>query len=179
MNTPEIEARHLDELRVLENILNERGYQTNLVEKSDQVPYSTLMVALEKDTQDRQREMALTFYPVSEEEIEHVMLLQYFIELPFEIQAGLQGMVADLLAYINARVVVGHFGITMGAAKIHFRYVQPFLRSEAVRKEAVADVFTLVNFTALLFSNLFEPAASGQISLEEARSLVDQQYAGG
>ena len=178
MSMDEIQARHLVELGFLEDIFNDRGYTTHLVEKSNEIPYHTLLVNLEADAAGRSRQMALTFYPVSEEDVEYILLLQYFLEMPFDINPDQTGAIAELLSYVNVKVVLGHFGITEGKNKLHYRYVQALPNQDVVSKEAVSDVITLVTFTPLLFGDVLEAMAAGKISLESAKRQVDQKYAG-
>lgn len=178
MSGEAMQSRHLAELGFLEDIFNEMGYATHLVEKSNQIPYHTLLADVEADAMGQPRQMAMTYYPVSEDEVEFTLLLQYFLEMPFTIQPEQFCATAELLSYINSKVVLGHFGITEGKARVHFRYVQALPNNEIVSKEAVSDVIILVNFTPLLFGDVLEQIAKGQISLDEARRIVDRKYAG-
>jgi hypothetical protein len=178
MSMDEITARHLVELGFLEDIFTEKGYTAHLVARSSQIPYHTLLVDLDPDAAGRPRQLALTFYPVSEDDVEYILLLQYFLELPFDLRPSQLGPAAELLAYINTRVVLGHFGITEGKPRLHYRYVQALPKTDAVSKEAVSDVFVLVSFTPLLFGEVLEQFSTGKISLENAKRLVDQKYSG-
>jgi hypothetical protein len=178
MGMEEIQARHLVELGFLQDIFSDKGYNTHLVERSSEIPYHTLLVDLETDTAGRPRQMALTYYPVSEEDVEYILLLQYFLELPFEVRPAQMGVVAELLCYVNAKVVLGHFGVTEGKAKLDYRYVQTLPKQDVISKEAVSDVITLVNFTPLLFGDVLEAISTGKISLEDAKRQVDEKYSG-
>jgi hypothetical protein len=178
MSMEEIQARHLVELGFLEDIFNEKGYTTHLVEKSSEIPYHTLLVDLEADAAGRPRQMALTYYPVSEEDVDYILLLQYFLELPFDVKPAQTAAVAELLAYINSKVVLGHFGVTEGKAKLHYRYVQSLPKADVISREAVSDVITLVNFTPLLFGDVLEQLSIGKVSLESAKRQVDKKYSG-
>jgi hypothetical protein len=177
MNQEQIHARHLVELGHLEAIVTEMGYTAQLVEKSRQLPYHTLLVGLEPDAKGRPMQMALTFYPLGEDELENTLLLQYFIELPFEVDEKGLASVMELLPYINNKVVVGHFGVTDGQNKLHYRYVQALLLDKIITQEAVTDVIVLANYTPVLFGDVLEEIAEGKISVEQARAKVDAKYA--
>jgi hypothetical protein len=179
MNQERIHARHLVELGFLEEILIDMGYATQLVERSPQVPYHVLLVGLESDSGGQPLQMALTFYPVGEDEVENTMLLQYFIELPFEVDEGGLARLRELLPDINNKIVLGHLGITVGQNKLHYRYVQALPVDRLISHGAVSDVIVLVTYTPRLFEEMVQDLAGGTISVEQARARLDAQYADG
>jgi hypothetical protein len=160
MNLQAACARNLVELGYLEAIVQDMGYAANLIEASDTVVYHTLLVQLEPDWKQRQRELACTFYPLAEEEAPNILLLQYFLEMPFEIAAGAETKVNALLMEINNKSVLGHFGITAGVNKVHHRYIQTFAESQLIDEEAVADVVMLFNYSSLMFGESIEATAT-------------------
>jgi hypothetical protein len=160
MNLQAVYARHLVELGYLEAIVQDMGYAANLIEASDTVAYHTLLVQLEPDWNQRSRELACTFYPLAEEEAPSILLLQYFLEMPFEIAAGAEQKVNALLMEINNKTVLGHFGVTAATRKVHHRYIQTFAESHLLNEEAIADVVTLFNYTSLMFGEAIEAAAT-------------------
>jgi len=174
----ELHARHLVELGFLEEVLNELGYTTQLVEKSGQVPYHTLLVALEPDEQARPRQLALNFYPVGEDLAPHSLLLQYYLLLPIRPKGAGAQRVRDWLPEVNSQVVLGHFGLGETAGQLHFRYVQALPRDEVITSEAVADVLTLVTYSPLLFLPALEGLADGSLTLAEARAQLQASLGG-
>jgi hypothetical protein len=176
MNQEQIHARHLVELGHLETIVSEMGYTAQLIEKSPQMPYHTLLVGLEPDDKGRPLQMALTFYPLGEDELESTLLLQYFIELPFELDEKGLARAIELLPHVNNKAVVGHFGVTDGQNKLHYRYVQALPLDKIITADAVADVIVLVNYTPVLFGDVLEEMAEGKISIEQAKAKVDAKY---
>ncbi len=176
MNQAEIDARHQVELGYLEHVLNELGFPTQLVEKSLQIPYHALIVGLDDDAQGRPRQLVTTFYPVGEETVEYVLLLQYFIELSFVIAESALSDVAALLPHLNNKVVLGHFGITEGQRTVHYRYVQTLPSERSITREAVVDAVRLVSYTPALFEEVLESLASGEISVAQALEQMDAIY---
>ena len=168
----ETQARHLVELGFLEEILNELGYSTQLVEKSAGLPYHTLLAALEPDGQERPRQLALNYYPVDEDQVEYSLLLQYYIALPFALDEAGLARVREWLPEINNQVVLGHFSISDEQKQLAYRYVQTLPRDEVITTEAVADVLTLVTYSPVLFAEALEGLATGKLSLEQARKEV-------
>ncbi len=178
MSQDEIHARHLAELGFLENIVRDLGLTAQLVERSEQVPYHTLLVDLEPDAQERPRQMAVNFYPADPELVAHTLLLQYFIVLPVALDEAGAARVREWLPELNNQVVVGHFSLSgPGAAagqtpQLHFRYVQALPSDEVITSEAVADVMTLVSYTPLLYQNALENLAAGLTTIDQARASL-------
>jgi hypothetical protein len=177
MNQSEIDAQHQVELGYLEHILNDLGFPTQLVEKSPQIPYHALIIGVDDDVEGRQRQLIATFYPLDEETVEHVLLLQYFTELPFAVKESAMPSLIALLPYLNNKVVLGHFGVTEGKQTIHYRYVQTLPKDKSVTRESVIDAVRLVSYTPLLFEEVLEALASGELSLAQARAQIDAIYA--
>ena len=179
MREDEIHARHLAELGFLEDIVREMGLGAQLMERSEQVPYHTLLVDLEPDAQERPRQMAVNFYPADPELVADTLLLQYFIVLPVTLDEAGAARVREWLPEINNQVVVGHFSLSgsgAGAApQLHFRYVQALPSGKVISAEAVSDVITLVSYPPLLYQNALEDLASGDINLDQARASLKSE----
>ncbi len=167
-------AQHTAELGFLEDIFVALGYESvHLFERSDQVSLPTLAVGLEPDAKGRGKNLALAFYPVPE--FDDTNFLQYYIELPFEVDEGAQTRVLPLLPYINQRLVLGHFGITDGEQHLHYRYVQALPSLDVITEDEVKDVIAIVEYSPVLFEEILEQAATGTLSLDEARRMVVQR----
>ncbi|MBN1136785.1 MAG: hypothetical protein JXM73_09365 [Anaerolineae bacterium] len=177
--TDHLAPAHYDaELGFLEDVFREMGYdRVQLYERSEELPYSLLAVGLDPDSAGREQTLAVTFYPT--EELESTMLLQYYVQLPFRLDAAGLQRVTGLLPYLNRRLVVGHLGIDEDAGAVHYRYVQALQVDELITRERIADVVAMVSFSPHLFGEIVEKVGSGAISLEEARAEVDAQYKAG
>ncbi len=177
MNEGQIHARHLAELGHLEAIVTGMGYPAQLLERSPQLAFHTLLVGLEPDARRRPKQMALTFYPVGEETVENTLFLQYFVDLPFDVSHEGTARVSELLPDINNKLVVGHFGVTAGQNRLHYRYIQALPADRIIAREAVEDVIVMVSYTPLLFEEILEELAEGQVSLAQARIRLEAGYA--
>jgi hypothetical protein len=172
----QIHARHLAELGFLLDIVRDQGLNAVLVERSEQVPYHTLLVDLEPDAEERPRQMAVNFYPADPELVPDTLLLQYFIVLPVKIDEAGAARLRQWLPEVNNQVVLGHFSLsTIAPLQMHFRYVQALPSASVVTAEAVSDVITLVSYTPLLYQNTFEDLAAGDTTLEQARANLAAQ----
>ena len=174
MNLDAIYARHLVELGYLEDIVSGMGYTAQIIEASAEVPYHTLLVKMEPDEKGRDRQMACTFYPLTEEDSENILLLQYFLELPFEFVTKAKPQIHEMLIALNNKSVVGHFGITDGQNKIHHRYIQSYATSNLLFEVATSEVVSLFNYTSLIFGEVIESVATQQKTAKEAILSIQQ-----
>jgi hypothetical protein len=164
------ETRNLVLLGYLEEIFVDLGYEdAQVIEPSAQVALPSLLVSLEADKKGRARFLTLMFYPVAE--MEDTLLLQYYVELPFQVAAV--PAVNTLLPVLNHRAVVGYFGLD-GNAKPYYRYVQALRADARPTAKDVADVTALIVTTTDLLQAVFEEVASGTTSLDDARSRIDR-----
>lgn len=176
MSQDAIHARHLVELGFLQNIFRDQGLAAELVERSEQVPYHTLLVALEPDADERPRQMAVNFYPADPELVPDTLLLQYFIVLPLTMNAAGAARLREWLPEVNNQVVLGHFSLSASEPlQLHFRYVQALPSANVITAEAVTDVITLVSYTPLLYQNALEDLAAGDITVDQARANLAAQ----
>ncbi|MFL7808418.1 MAG: hypothetical protein AB8I80_07295 [Anaerolineae bacterium] len=167
-------AQHEVELGFLEDIFVALGYDSvHLFERSEELSLPTLAVGLEPDAKGRGKNLALAFYPVAE--FEDTNFLQYYIELPFEVDQEGQERLLPLLPYVNQRLVIGHFGMTDGENKLHYRYVQALPSLDMITEDKVKDVIAIVEYSPVLFEGILEQTATGVVSLDQARRLVEQQ----
>ncbi len=172
MNLEAMYARHLVELGYLQEIIQGLGYPAELIERSPEIPYHTLVAQLDHDSASRIREMACTFYPLNEEDTENILLLQYFLELPFEIHPQAYPEVYKLLLEVNNKSVLGHFSITADKPKIHHRYIQTLPAANLLAEEATAEVVTLFNYTSLMLGDIIESVATQKKSAGEAIQMI-------
>ena len=114
MTSESVHARHLVELGFLQDAVRELGMRSTLIERSNDVAYHTLLVSLAADAKGRERQLALNYYPLEDEEFEDTLFLQYFIGLSTEVKQATLPAIREFLPAINNKVVIGHFGITEG-----------------------------------------------------------------
>lgn len=178
MSQSEIEARHLVELGFLEEIVKRLGLSAQVIEKSGEVPYHTLLVMLDPDDRGRPMQLAISFYPVGADLVAHTLLLQYFIALPFTTGPDGLARLSAWLPDVNNRVVLGHFGLSTGEGQVHYRYVQALPEEGVVGGETIEDVLTLVRFTPALFAPTLEALAEGRLTPAQAQAQVDARLTG-
>lgn len=166
------QARQLAELGFLEAAVHQLGYRAELVENHQQTPYPTLLVNLEPEPGGTAGRVMLTFYPVPEEDAGPMKYLQYLAVLPGTAAPESLARAAELLPFLNNRLVVGHFGIGESPAGLHFRYVQTLPDLKLPGTEDVSEVLRMVAGALGLFGGLLVEFARGGMSLEKAKAEV-------
>ncbi len=173
--------RHLVELGFLQAIVTDLGLKTQLVERSADFPYHTLLVTLDPAATPTTAplQLAVTFYPVADDQLSDTLLLQYFIALPLTVVGDGLTAVREWLPEINNQTAVGHFSLTSDHQQLHFRYVQALPAATGITRAAVGEVLLLVAYTPTLFAPPLAAVAAGALTLAQARAQVAAQFGGG
>lgn len=161
-----------EQLRSLATVLQQMDYQTHLLEPSPRVPYPVLLLRLPLPGERPPLELALSFYPISTDEVKHTRLLQYYTELPLHLDAAALARLRDLLPELNNKTVLGHFGVAEGRPVLNYRYVQSLPIAAPITQATVADVVLLVGYTPALFMEMLEHVAREDLSVEQARAQL-------
>ena len=169
------EVWHLAQLRILDSILQGLGYRTHLLNQSASIPQPVLLVKVALPGERPPLEMALGFYPVDPQQVKHMLLLQYFMELPLSLDEDGVRRVRDLLPDLNSKTVLGHFSLVSARSSMTYRYVQALPVSEPITQPAVADVIIMVGYTPALFIELLDAVTRNLLTVEEARAKLAAQ----
>ena len=172
MNPTQSADWHLAQLRVLDFVLQALGHSTRLLEPSLRVPHPVLMLSLPQPGERPPLEWALSFYPVSADEVKHSLLLQYYTELPLTLDDDGLGRLRELLPALNNKTVLGHFGVTPGRNAVTYRYVQALPIAPPITQSDVADVILLAGYAPALFMELLEAVAAGRLSVADAMAQL-------
>src|SRR5690554_4214913 len=169
MNSEQVDALHLVELGFLEAALVAAGLQTQLLEKSEEIPLHVLLALLGKDRDNRDRMVNFSYIPIADDELEHVRLLQLFSIIPSDQNSKHLAQVHSLINTLNGHVPIGHFNIKEDG-EINFRYVHCVPSGESMDTDIIVEVFDLFNFSLSLFAERIEDVSSGKLSLHAALS---------
>ena len=178
MDAAQRDARHLQELQNLETILKEMDFPVKVLQKSGPILQHALVTRVAMPSPHPSLEMALSFYPVDPNTIQHALLLQYYIQLPFNLDEATRDHYRLLLPDINGKTVLGHFGLDIDSGKPHYRYVQALPLDRPITKAAVVDVIVLVGYTPALFSDLLDALANKKVDVATARKQLAMRYQG-
>ena len=176
MDAATLDARHLQELQNLETVLKAMDFPAKLLQKAGPIPQHALVTRVAMPTPHPSLEMALTFYPVDPNTIQHTLLLQYYIQLPFDLDKNTRDHYRLLLPDINGKTVLGHFGLDIDSGKPHYRYVQALPIDRPITKAAVVDVIVLVGYTPALFADVLSALANKKVDVATARKQLELRY---
>jgi len=161
-----IHARHLAQLGYLQEILDESGLATNLLEKSEAIPLHVLIAGFQADKKGRDRFLHFSFLPLNDEEVEAIQLLQMYSTFPFQLQAGRRQELAALFLEVNTRLPIGHFGIN-DQDELHYRYVYSISAAKSFERDEVLETLSFFIYMCDMFADAVEAVAGGEASAEQ------------
>jgi len=168
-----VQAERRVALGIISDLVAGLGYETRIVERDEGVPYATLLVELPPTAAgEPPYQLAMTFYPIADEEFSHTSFLQYYIALPLAPTDRTRAAVIELATDINNQLVLGHVGLTTGLAQVHFRYVQPLSADRVPTADDLESVLLLVAYSIRLFDRALAGVADGSLTVEAARAQV-------
>jgi hypothetical protein len=166
-----LQARDQAELGFLMQHLKELDLSSELISPSDELPIGALVVPLLQDRKGRDRYLTFSFVPLSEDDVQHIRLLQIHTVVPALWKPGTTQDVERLLHAANGRTAIGHFGIDE-SREISFRYVYCAPGSTLLPKDAVLEVIDLFALMLDTFAETIEDVASGEKTLQEALRMM-------
>lgn len=152
----------------IQNIINETGLKTAMLEKSELVRLSTLGIEIDTDESNRARSIFLSFIPLPEDVFDNIKLLQFHTEMPFH---GLKKSKAELEAlfnFININSPIGTFGLN-DDYKISLRYIHTLNKFDSLSEkgQTILEILKFLIFTMDTYSDPIELAANSIKSSDE------------
>lgn len=169
MTSPLVHAQHRAELSLVAGGLS-GSYPTEILDPSDALPLTTLIVDLGPDGDDRQRTMSVNVMPL--EDFDAVTFLQFFVPMPFEVPAAQVVNAGYAAAKVNAAMALGHFAVS-DSGEVYFRYMQAFSSSTTADPAASAQIVMMLDFHQETFGDVVQGVAEGEIDV----AVVDQVIA--
>ncbi|MBD0379440.1 YbjN domain-containing protein [Paenibacillus sedimenti] len=166
-----VHKRHMEQLKLLKDILDETGLPTNLLEKSEAIPLHVLMAGFQEDKKGRDRFLHFSFLPLDEEETAAIHLLQIYSTLPFHLKEERRDAAAAVLLEINTRLPIGHFGINE-QNELHYRYVYSVSAANLFDSEEILDILSLFVYMCDMFAEPVELVASGEADAGEVLQSI-------
>lgn len=167
------ELIHLDhsaQLGLLRSALNERGIENQLIEPSDQLPVNTLMIDVGPDDKERDRVLAASIMPLDGDGLAHTQLVQFYAQMPFEVDDVSTASVERACAIVNAALAVGHFGMQHG--QLFYRYILAMPSSTTFDLDMTIELIALLAFHQEHFGDFFEGIVDDEITLSTLPALL-------
>jgi hypothetical protein len=159
------------DLLSIQNILNETGLKTSLLEKSELIPLSTLGVEIDPDESNRKRSIYMSFIPIPEEVFDNIKLLQFHTEMPFHGFKNSQSGLESLFNFININSPIGTFGLN-DDYKISLRYIHTLNKFDSLSEKgpALLKILKFLIFTMDTYSDPIELVAN---SMKESNEVIN------
>lgn len=165
------QARHDAQLGFLQQYLTESGLQSHIVDRSEEIPITVLLLPLMKDRRQRDRFLHFSFVPLDEDDLENIDLLQIYTTVPVEWKGDTKAQVEKLLLAINGRLAIGHFNLN--GDEVNYRYVHCVPAAQRLQADELLSVIRLFELMLNVFASVVDDAASGRTSLQQALAEVN------
>lgn len=163
MNTS-TRSQNLIKLDYLSQKLAEIDIESRVLTKTEDIGLGTMVIALDNDYKDRDQLVNLAILPRPDDEMEHINLMQFYVELPEAFSNSVETKVKDLLTEINARMPLGHFGIN--EERIYCRYVMVLPDGETLNEADIIETLFLFADIIGVFQEMIEDLAQERKSLD-------------
>lgn len=162
--TETVRNQDLIKLEYLSQKLSEIDIESRVLTKTEELGLGTMVVALDNDYKNRDQLVNLALLPRPDDELEHINLMQFYVELPESYSQTTENKVKDLLTEINARMPIGHFGIN--EERIYCRYVMVLPDGETVNEADIIETLFLFADIIGVFQEMIEDLAQQRKSLD-------------
>ena len=153
----------------IERALSNEGVAARRIAANDAAPLEQLNVALAADERNRARELWITpLLGLDEQLAEGVGLCQFFVELPFHLQAAAYSDLAALLFYLNNIIPLGAFGLRHPEGSIWYRNVLVLGPNAASNGAVAVETVLLISYLVDQLSTVIEAVATGHQTLAQA-----------
>jgi hypothetical protein len=166
-------ADHAMQLGALSGELKTREIDTQLIDPNDELPVTTLLVALDADDRDRERTMAISIMPLGADDLESMQLAQFYVQIPFKIADDMVPVIERATSMVNAALAIGHFGVQ--GNQLFLRHVLALPRDQSFDPDMTVELIGLLAFHQEHFGDYFEALLDGELTL----SILPQAIAQG
>ncbi len=159
-----VQTDDLIKLEYLSRKLSEIDIESRVLTKTEELGLGTMIIALDNDYKDREQMVNLALLPRPDDDMEHINLMQFYVELPEPLELTADNKVKDLLTEINARMPIGHFGIN--DERVYCRYVMVLPNGDILNEADIIETLFLFADIIGVFQEMIEDLASDRKSLD-------------
>lgn len=164
-------ARQDAQLGFIQQYLTESGMTSQLLDRSEELPISVLLLPLLKDGRQRDRFLHFSFVPLNEEDLGGIDLLQIYTTVPVEWKIDSKDQVTKLIAAINRKLAIGHFNLQND--EVNYRYVHCLSGSKRISADEMLAVIRLFEMMLNMFASVVDDVAAGRVDLAQALDEVN------
>jgi hypothetical protein len=159
-----VQTDDLIKLEYLSRKLSEIDIESRVLTKTEELGLGTMIIALDHDYKDREQMVNLALLPRPDDDMEHINLMQFYVELPEPLELTVGNKVKDLLTEINTRMPIGHFGIN--DERIYCRYVMVLPDGDTMNEADIIETLFLFADIIGVFQEMIEDLASERKTLD-------------
>ncbi len=159
-----VQTDDLIKLEYLSRKLSEIDIESRVLTKTEELGLGTMIIALDHDYKDREQMVNLALLPRPDDDMEHINLMQFYVELPEPLELTVGNKVKDLLTEINTRMPIGHFGIN--DERVYCRYVMVLPDGDTVNEADIIETLFLFADIIGVFQEMIEDLASERKTLD-------------
>lgn len=159
-----VQTDDLIKLEYLSRKLSEIDIESRVLTKTEELGLGTMIIALDHDYKDREQMVNLALLPRPDDDMEHINLMQFYVELPEPLELTVGNKVKDLLTEINTRMPIGHFGIN--DERVYCRYVMVLPDGDTMNEADIIETLFLFADIIGVFQEMIEDLASERKTLD-------------
>jgi len=164
-------AKYTAELSFLGGYLDNLGFESELVERSESVPMPILVSSIGGDSAGRPRLLNFLFVPIDEDHLDVLQLLQIHTLFPFDLEPAYLEQTEKLLGTINQKLGMGSVGIDE-QNDLFYKYIFAKARFQPLDEALIIETVQLFIFLMEQFSSLIEGVVTGQTDLNTALAML-------
>ena len=153
----------------LRNILDEYDLETALLEKSEIMPLSSLVVNISDDYKGRSRTLSFSFLALPPDYFPDIKIMQVYSEFNCAVAESQRAAVEQLILKLNKLLTLGSLGFS-DSNNIYFRYVHTIgkFTNLSETEHTLINLFDLITYSLDINEKVLEEVATGEKSLEVA-----------
>ena len=165
-----VEITEID-LRQVKRILDDLELTSRLIEKSDKMPISSIILNFNSSAINI--DVAIAFIPLPEDIFPDVKILQFFYEFPEIVVDSNENLSLELTNRINYLLPIGSFGLK--DKKITYRYchLMPIFSNLLEQKDSIKDLIKLIALYTETFKEPINNVMKGTLGIDEMFNMFE------
>ena len=153
----------------LRNILDEYDLQTAMLEKSEFMPLSSLVVNLSDDYKGRSRTLSFSFLPLPPDYFPDIKIMQIYSEFHCSVAEEQKATMEQLIIKLNKLLTLGSLGFS-DSHNVYFRYVHTIGKFTNLKEaeSTLINLFDLITYSLDINEKVLDQVALGEKTLEVA-----------
>ena len=158
-------------IRQVKRILDDLELTSRLIEKSDKMPISSIILNFNSSAINI--DVAIAFIPLPEDIFPDVKILQFFYEFPEIVVDSNENLSLELTNRINYLLPIGSFGLK--DKKITYRYCHliPIFSNLLEQKDSIKDLIKLIALYTETFQEPINNVMKGTLGIDEMFNMFE------